>query len=382
VERINIKSVFVGQFGRRRDDDFRSITMEAAQAILDPEPSRVGHIYLAAYAPTQLCGIDDPLRTIAQDIQSRIPGLRAVYHGMFKTGGEALYTALADLKAGTFGDQDDVIVIGSEKMTHLQHGDAAGRLAGLENDHDARYGATLPALGGLVTHAYLDRYDVPEDALHRVAVKNHRHAASNPKAHFQKAVTIEEVAASPLVADPLRRLHCAPTSDGAAAVRLSHDESTLAYTGWGRGLDRHLLQEREDITRFVATAEAASTALARAGVATDDIDVVEIHDAFSSFELINLEEMGFYEPGTAWRALANGELTINGSLAVNTSGGMKAKGHPIGATGLSQTAEVCAQLARTAGSRQHDGARLGMVQSAGGVSKESYVFVIEGEEPS
>jgi acetyl-CoA acetyltransferase len=380
VERINIKSTFVGRFGRR-DDDFRSIVMEAVRAVI-PDPSRVGHIYLAAYAPAQLCDISHPVRTIAQDIQSYAPGLRAAFHGMFKTGGEALYQALVDMETGAFSDSDDVIVIGAEKMTHIPPAEAAGHLAGLENDHDVRYGATLPALGGLVTHAYLERWGIPEEALHQVAVKNHRHAVGNPNAHFQREVTLAEVAASPLVADPLRRLHCAPISDGAAAVRLSHDACKLAYTGWGRGLDRHLFQEREDIARFAATAEASSRALAKARVSTDDIDVVEIHDAFCSFELINLEEMGFFEHGTAWRALAAGDLTINGSLGVNTSGGMKAKGHPIGATGLSQTAEVCAQLARTAGQRQHDGARRGLIQSVGGVSKESYVFVLEGEEQS
>jgi acetyl-CoA acetyltransferase len=135
---------------------------------------------------------------------------------------------------------------------------------------------------------------------------------------------------------------------------------------------------RADVTRFAATSRAASDARTMAGVGCDDIDIVEIHDAFASFELINLEEMGFYDIGTSWRALVAGELTIGGKLCVNASGGMKAKGHPIGATGLSASAEMLAQLTGEAGSRQHSGARLGMIQSVGGVSKDSYVFIVAG----
>lgn len=372
VERINIASAFSGRCGRR-NDDFVSITMEAIKAVSSGEMP-VHHIYVASYAPVELCDLSDPLGLIQAAVHAEYPQWQPRFHGLYKTGGEALFTALSGRASHI--DKGDAIVVGAEKMTHVEPAVAAGRLAGRENDHDGRYGATLPALGGLVTRAYLDGYGVPEEAMHHVAVKNHRHAMFNPKAHFQKQVTIEDVAASPLVADPLRRLHCAPISDGAAAVRLSSQRSPTSYIGWGRGLDAHLLQERGDVARFVATSRASQSALAMAGVKHVDVDVVEIHDAFSSFELINLEEMGFYALGTAWKSLLEGDLAIGGTLAVNPSGGMKAKGHPIGATGLSGSAEVCAQISGIAGPRQHAGARLGVVQSVGGVSKESYVFVI------
>jgi acetyl-CoA acetyltransferase len=270
----------------------------------------------------------------------------------------------------------DVLVVGSEKMTHLDPGDAAGILSAKENPHDRAYGATLPSLGALVTRSYLGSRKIPEEALHLVAVKNHRNGASNPKAHFQQPVTLEEVAASPLVADPLRRLHCAPISDGAAAVVLSPHHGDVEFRGWGRGTDTPFFQERQDIGRFLATAEASTKARAVAGISPGDVDIVEIHDAFSSFELINIEEMGFYPLGESWRALEAGDLDIGGKLAVNPSGGMKAKGHPIGATGVSATVEVYEQLLGRAGARQHPGAALAMIQSAGGVSAESYVFVL------
>ncbi len=264
---------------------------------------------------------------------------------------------------------------GSNTPFHCQISEkTAGILAERANEHDSRYGATLPALGGLVTRAYLDKYQIPESALHEVAIKNHRNAAHNPLAHFQSPVSIDQVLDSPLIADPLRRYHCAPISDGASAVLLSRDEGPVAITGWGRGTDTPLFQDRVDITRFRAAADAAALAFDMARLTPGDVDVVEIHDAFASFELINLEDMGFFAPGQSWRSALDGRLEIGADLAVNTSGGMKARGHPIGATALSGTVEIHKQLTQTAGERQHPGATIGAVQSAGGVSPDSYVF--------
>jgi len=375
VKKVKIKSVYLTRFGRR-DDDLVAITLEAVRgAVEGRDIGRISDIYLASYAPGELCDIADPFRMLTLAIQAEYPAMRATYHGLYKTGGAALFGALTD--ASPTNGTGERLVVGSEKMTHLAPGTAAGILAARDNEHDRSYGATLPALGALVTRVYMHTRGVPETALHWVATKNHQNGALNPKAHFQKRVTLDEVAASPLVADPLRRYHCAPTSDGAAAVLLSPTEGEACFRGWARGLDVPLFQDRDDLGRFLATARAAEEALAVAGVERGDIDIVEIHDAFAPFELMNLEDMGFYRAGTAWKALEAGKLDIGGVLAVNTSGGMKAKGHPIGATGLSSTVEIHEQLTQQAGPRQHPGARMGMIQSAGGVSPESYVFVID-----
>lgn len=361
------------QFGRL-DSGLEALALDALQGVMaDADPERVERIYLASYAPAELCGIVDPLRALSRTIQAEFPELRATYHGVFKTGGEALYHALAD--GGRFDGQ--TIVLGVEKMAHLAPAEIAGILSNRENPHDRAYGATLPALGALVTQSYLRKHGIPEHALHLVAEKNHFHGSKNPNAHFKKTVTVEEVAASPLVADPLRRLHCAPVSDGAAAVLLDPTEGDVWYRGWGKGTDVCLFQDRDDIARFPATAEAAADACGMAGVTPSDVDVVEIHDAFTSFEMINLEEMGFFKLGSSWRELAAGGLVINSSLAVNPSGGMKARGHPIGCTAVSGSVELHQQLTGQAGSRQHHGARLGMIQSVGGVSNESFVFVVD-----
>jgi acetyl-CoA acetyltransferase len=377
MNRIKIKSSYLTRVGRR-EEDLVALFLEALGGVLeDADPTRVTDVYAASYAPSGLCGLADPLESLRNAMSARFPELRAELRGIYKTGGDALYTALEDADRGSGRALGEAIVIGVEKMTHLAPAQAAGFLSQRENPHDRSYGATLPALGALVTRFYLSQYGVPERALHQVAVKNHEHGSKNPKAHFRRVVTIEEVSESPLVCDPLRRLHCAPTSDGAAAVLLSRDEGEVWYRGWGKGTDVPLFQERRDISRFAATAQAASSAFDRAKASPRDVDLVEIHDAFTSFELINLEEMGFFPIGRAWRELDGGGLRIGSPLAVNTSGGMKAKGHPIGSTGVSGSVEIHEQLTGRAGERQHRGARLGAIQSAGGVSNESYVFVID-----
>lgn len=357
----------------RLDADYLDLVREAAAPVLAlADVERIGRVLVSSFAPTELCGLADPAAAVGGVLRRLAPALDAPVLGPFKTGGEALFEALREPAAG-----GQTLLVACEKMTHVEAGRAAGLLAPRVNPVEKLYGATLPALGALVTRAYMASRRVPYDAFHRVAAKNYANAAHNPVAHFRRPVSVDEVASSPMVADPLRRHHCAPVSDGAVACLLDPDEGDVAIRGWGRGLDATLFHERADLGRFAAAAEAAHAAFAMAGARRDDVDVVEVHDAFAPFELINLEDMGFFAPGTAWRALEAGELDVGGRLAVNPSGGMKARGHPIGVCGLSSVAEMTAQLTGTAGERQQRGVRLGVVQSAGGVARDSYVFVLE-----
>ena len=359
----------------RHELDYAALVAEAVLAALaGVDPGTIRAVYLASFAPVELCGIADPARLVAETIAARVPALHAPVLGPYKTGGEALFHALQSMRR----ERDDVLVVGCEKMTHVDAGTAAGLLGPRVSDPlEQRHGATLPALAALATVAYARAHRVPLHAFDDVAVKNHAHAAHNPLAHFQKPVTASDVHASPLVADPLRRHHCAPMSDGAAACVLSHERGELRVTGWGAGLDAPRFSERRRPDRFVAAARAAADAFAMSARRPGEIDVVEIHDAFSPFELMNLESLGFFEPGTAWRALARGELTVGGRMAVNPSGGMKARGHPIGVCGLTSIFEVVAQLTGQAGERQHPRARRALIQSAGGVAPDCYAFVLE-----
>jgi acetyl-CoA acetyltransferase len=265
-------------------------------------------------------------------------------------------------------------------MMHLDAATASGLLAPVVSDPiENAHGATLPALAALAVRAYVDAHRVPISAFDAVAVKNHANALYNPEAQFRRAVSAAEVRASPVVADPLRRLHCAPMSDGAAACVLSSRAGSDAASiiGWGNARDSARFHDRKHPGHFSAATEASRAAFAHAKRTPADIDIVEIHDAFAPFELMNLEAMGFFAYGDAWRSLAAGELMPGGRVAVNPSGGMKARGHPIGVCGLTSMAEIHAQFSGRAGARQHPGARTALIQSAGGVAPDTYVFIVE-----
>lgn len=357
----------------RHDADFPTLVAEAVRAALSGD-SRPRTAFVASFAPRELCGIGDVVAT-ARDVIHSVSGEPAPSCvGPFRTGGEALFRALEHMKHA----DEEVLVVGCEKMTHLDSVRAAGLLAGRVSDVvEQQHRATLPALAALATSVYAGAARVPLRAFDDVAVKNHEHACLNPLAHFRSHITADEVRRSPLVADPLRRYHCAPMSDGAAACILSHREGAVRVSGWGRGVDVSRFHERTHLGAFRAAALAASEAFSMSGRSPSDVHVVEIHDAFSPFELMNLEAMGFFAPGEAWRALARGHLTVGGPVAVNPSGGMKARGHPIGACGLTSLVEVDAQLRARAGARQQPGAAVAAIQSAGGVSPETWVFVLE-----
>lgn len=362
----------------RHDSSYQDLLREAISLAFDSvDPSRITRTYFSSFAPSELCGIADPIGTVMDTLAEAFPLVDGQVLGPYRTGGEALFCALEHRSSASVAG--DTMVLACEKMTHVDAATAAGLLAPRVNPVEKLYGATLPALSALVTRAYLRSFDVPYHALHLVAAKNHRNAARNPQAHFQREIPLHEIASSPLVADPLRRHHCAPMSDGAAACVIGDDGDGVSFRGWGAGSDSPLFHEREHLGRFQAAAVAAAHAFSQARVGPEEIDVVEVHDAFSPFELINLEEMGFFRMGEAWHALADGELDIGARVAVNPSGGMKARGHPIGVCGLSSVVEMYQQLRGRAGDRQHPGARLGAIQSAGGVSQRTYAFVLGAE---
>jgi acetyl-CoA C-acetyltransferase len=374
VGEIKVKTVAMTSIGRHARD-YRSLLTDVIRAALAvPGVESLDAVFLASFAPSELCGIADAADLARDAVRAAAPGADGPVFGPFRTGGEAMFRALEFSRSRP----GDILVAGCEKMTHLDAGIAAGLLAPRVSDHvEQGHGATLPALAALASTAYARSCRVPAAAFDEVAVKNHHHATLNPLAHFRRSVAADEVRRSPLVADPLRRYHCAPMSDGAAACVLSRRGGAVRITGWGHGVDAARFHDRARLGEFRAASAAASAAFAMAARSPADVDVVEIHDAFSPFELMNLEAMGFFAPGDAWRALARGELAIGGCVAVNPSGGLKARGHPIGVCGLTSTVEVYTQLTGAAGARQHPGAGVAVVQSAGGVSSDCYAFVME-----
>jgi acetyl-CoA C-acetyltransferase len=227
-------------------------------------------------------------------------------------------------------------------------------------------------------------YDVHPEHLAMVAVKNHHNAVTNPYAHLRFEVTIEQVLAAPRVAGPFGLLDCTPQSDGAAALLLTSEEVAGRFTdrpawvrGVGLGLDRVMHAHKGDMTTFPATVRAARQAYAMAGIGPQDVSVAEIHDCFSGVELMNYEDLGFCERGGGGKLIESGDTQVGGRLPVNPSGGLKAKGHPPGATGVAQCVELFEQL-RGGAANQVAGARWGLAHNIGGPTAVSAVTILEG----
>lgn len=280
-----------------------------------------------------------------------------------------------------------VMVVGVEKMSDAPVAQVTSALMGA-GDYQAEHfaGATFPGLFALITRVYMQQYGLTSQQLGAVSVKNHNNAALNSLAQFNKKITLNDYLKSPIVADPLRLLDCAPISDGACAVIISSQafaksrkKSGINIIACAQATDTLDLASRQEITSFKATRLAGKKAFEMAQLTPEDIDLAEIHDAFSMSEIIALEDLCFFEKGTAGFATAQGKTQINGGFPVNTSGGLKAKGHPVGASGLSQVVEIVNQLRGSCGLRQVKNAHTGLTHNIGGIGTTAVVHILQKE---
>ncbi|MBI4562405.1 MAG: thiolase domain-containing protein [Candidatus Rokubacteria bacterium] len=271
------------------------------------------------------------------------------------------------------GVSEVVLVGGGERVLNLPTDEATEYFAyASDAAFEQPAGLTFPGVFALIARAHMAKYGTTEEQMAHVAVKNHRHGVLNPKAQFRKEITIEQVLASAKVADPLKLYDCCPFSDGGAAVVVASEEVARRSRRpiWVRASaaagDSMCLHDKKDLTRALATERAAQAAYRQAGLGPEDVDVVELHDCFTIAEILATEGLGFFEPGTGGIAAEKGWTSLGGKIPVNPSGGLKSKGHPIGATGAAQIAEIVTQLRGEAGPRQVDGARVGLVHTLGG----------------
>jgi acetyl-CoA C-acetyltransferase len=357
----------------RRSEPLQDLMAEAAHAALRmadlEEPDA---IVVAAMNPEEFVGDGNFGSNVASHMGfADVPVARI--ETATSSGAAAFYAGFAQVAAGL---ARRVLVVGGEKMTHLPTPRVSELIGRSIDPYERSYGATMPALAGLVTRALMARHGVGEREIAQVAVKNHAHGARNPLAHFQTPVTLEEVMSSRMVADPLRLLHCCPISDGAAAVVLVAERRAVRVAGIGQGTDTLALRHRHDLTSFRATQAAARAAYAMAGFGPARVDFAELHDAFAPFELISLEDTGLVPPGKAGRATLDGETALDGRLPINPSGGLKARGHPLAATGLAQIVECVWQLTGRAEGRQVSG-RVALAHSIGGLATNNWVTLLE-----
>jgi acetyl-CoA C-acetyltransferase len=283
------------------------------------------------------------------------------------------------------GMHDIVVVGGAEKMTDVGDVQATEiQSSAADQQWEVVFGATFPALHAMIARRHMHEFGTTREQMGQVAVKNHKHGSLNPKAQFQREIELSSVLRSSPVAEPLGMFDCAPFSDGAAAVVLCSMDKARRYTdkpiriaSSAQASDTLALHSRQSITSFRATQEAARQAFAQAGRTPSEVQVAEVHDNFTISEILAIEDLGFFPKGEGGKATADGQTTLGGKVAVNTSGGLKARGDPIGATGVAQIVELVQQLRGTTGKRQVDGARTGLAQNVGGTGATAVVSILE-----
>jgi acetyl-CoA C-acetyltransferase len=300
------------------------------------------------------------------------------------TGNDAVRHGVLAIASGFY---DVVLVAGADKVRETSSRTTFWDWMGMTRDMawDFPLGLVAPANFALHVARYLHESPATREHMAMVAVKNHRHGVSNPKAQMRFEVSIEQVLNAPIVVEPFGLFDCTPQSDGAAAVLLVSDDVVDRYTdrpvwvrGVGLGVDRVMHAHKPDMTTFPPTVKAAKQALAMAGIGPGDVDVAEVHDCFTGVELINYEDLGFCDRFEAYKLVEAGETSVGGRLPVNPSGGLKAKGHPPGATGVAQCVELFEQL-RGQASNQVDRARWALAHNVGGPTAVSAVTILSSD---
>ncbi|MBI1358622.1 MAG: thiolase domain-containing protein [Acidobacteria bacterium] len=343
------------------------------------EADRVDGFYLGCFAGPSFTGQNHLAPWVASAIGVHgAPATR--FEAACASSGAAFAHAWAAVAGGL---QEMALVVGAEQMTVQPTARTAEILAAAGDVADeAALGATFPALFALIARRHMHEWGTTREHLAAVAVKNHANGLLNPKAHLRKAVTLEKALTGRMICDPLTLYDCSLISDGAAALLLAPVDTARGLTdkpvrvlGVAQASDRLALADKADATSFPAVRAAAQKAFAMAGVGPDEIDVAELHDCFTIAELVALEDLGLFPRGQAGPATLEGRTALAGDRPINPSGGLKSKGHPVGATGAAQVVEIVRQLRGESGERQIAGARLGLTQNLGGSGASCVVGV-------
>jgi acetyl-CoA acetyltransferase len=360
---VHVVGVGMTRFGKHPDSDASDLGSAAlheavADAGIDPR------VIEAAYCGHVFQGMVTGQRILAQVGLAGLP--LANVENACSSGATAIREASLAIRAG---EHDVVIAIGTEHLTSK----FSGALTPDPSDPEAAVGATMPGVYAMRARRYMEEFGMTREQLALIPVKNKRNAAQNPLAHFRKEITVEDVLASRPIADPLRLHDCSPVTDGAAAVIVMSDKAAKKYAN-GRGirLAASTLRtgsvdvEPTSMTYEPLTWKTAKEAYERAGIGPEDVDFAEVHDCFSIAEVLRVEGLGLFEQGQYPWAVERGEADINGRLPINPSGGLIGKGHPLGGTGVAQVVELVRQLRGEAGSRQIEGAKVGVAHCRGG----------------
>lgn len=365
------------------EDGISDITIQASigaieSAGIDPREIEAGYI-------SNVFGIADKQVHLGPVVMSNLgiadrPSLSI--ESACGSGSVSFREAFANVAAGFY---DAVLVTGVEKVTHTGTEWTTTYFSYCSDFfYEGQAGASFPGLFASMARAYLTEFKTTEEDFANVAVKNHENGALNPKAHLRKKISVDDVLNSAVVASPLKLYDCCPFSDGASSVILcnekfarEHSKDYVRVTGSGRGGSPAALQGREHMTTIPSTRLAAEKAYRMAGITARDVDFAEVHDCFTVAEVVDTEDLGFFAKGEGAKAATEGRTRLNSEISINPSGGLKSKGHPIGATGVGQVAEVFDQLTGNAGERTVRDAHVGLTHNFGATGASCAVHIFE-----
>ncbi|MGM0441705.1 MAG: thiolase C-terminal domain-containing protein [Elusimicrobiota bacterium] len=374
MKNVYIKGVGMTKFGRRNKSLINLMEDAASEALKDGNREDVDALYIGAMNPEEFSN-DSNIASVIADRLDLVPVPATRIETASSSGAAAFDEAIYAVASGYF---DSVLAIAGEKMTGVTTPEASRILAEVIAPEERKYGATMPSMAAMITRRYMHEYGMKEKDFAQVAVKNHYNAKDSPYAQFNKEITVEDVLNSKVISDPLKLFDCSPISDGAASILITSEKAGVKLKGLGQGSEHIQVTRRKSFTSFASTKRAASKAYEIAGLGPEDIDFAELHDAFTPFEIIGMEDVGFAPPGRGWLAVKKGETRRTGRIPVNPSGGLKARGHPVGASGLAQVVEATWQLRGEAEDRQIDRPlKYGLTQSIGGLATNNMVIILE-----
>jgi len=379
--KVAVIGIGVTKFDEHWDKNLRELAIEAGTKAIEDAGIRgrdLNAIYLGNMSAGRFVGQEHVAALVTGELGLSIPAVRV--EGACASGGLALREGVFSILSG----QNDIVLVGgAEKMTDVMTDATTTTLMGAaDQEWEAYYGLTFPSLYAMIARRHMFEFGTTREQMAKVAVKNHHNGSLNPIAQFQNEITVQDVINSTMVADPLTLLDCSPITDGAAALILCKEELAKKYTdnpvyiiGTGQASDTLALHDRRFLTTLDATVKAAQQAYKQAGITVKDVDLAEVHDCFTIAEIVATEDLGFCKKGDGGKLLDEGVTEIGGKIPVNTSGGLKAVGHPVGATGVKQAVEIVMQLRGKAGKRQVKDAKIGLTHNVGGSGATAVVHI-------
>ncbi len=375
--KIKVKGVGLTKFGELWDKSLIDLVQDVGEeAIADANinKNQVDAVFVSNMIYGKVANQDHLGPVVTTALNLNCAAFRV--EGACASGGLAVHLAIQSLLAGTY---QNILVIGVEKMTDVSAAEVSSYLMGAGSEEERQAGLTFPALYALMARAHMQKYGTTREHMAAVSVKNHYHASLHKRAQYPFEVSLEKALNGPSISSPFTLFDASPITDGAGAVVLSADTTGdgVYITGSAVATDTIGLSDRKNLTEIKATKTASNLALKQAGVEVKDIKVAEIHDCFTIAEIMAMEDLGFCEKGMGGKFVASKATTLGGRLPVNTSGGLKACGHPVGATGVKQIVELTEQLRGIAGARQVKDANLGLAQNVGGTGATVVVHVLQ-----